>query len=666
MVRSFGLLDQTRSTQHNDIAALARTLAQTQWASVALVDSDRTWFSGGANFKTRSTSRWASLCTHVLDSQHGQLWVEDAREDFRFARLPTVRSAPHLRFYAGAAILVHGYAVGAVGVFDVNPRAFNADLAKELCILARIVAEDLDARHRSHSLNTALIASADALIDCDEAGVITCWSAGAENLFGFSRIEAIGSNINIIVPDEFKAAHNEGLDRWRRSGVTRTGRRIDLTACRKDGSLVDIELWMTVVYEHGVPHIHANIRDISERRAHALMLEAAKSQAQAANEAKTIFLTNMTHELRTPLNGVVGGVDLLASTDLSDGQRELTGIIKSSSDQLRQLIGDVLDLAHAESGELKFVQSPMSLGQIIDDVKNISALAAKAKGLSIALDVGANLTTPVIGDALRLKQVLTNLVANAVKFTESGTVMIRVVGSKSKVRFEVSDTGIGFSEHQRAKIFERFQQADGSLTRKFGGTGLGLAIARELVAAMGGELECFSKPGEGASFWFTLPFLEVDAPAAQEEPSKDADDRIARFLVVDDNATNRRVAALVLKSIGGDVVCVGDGAEAVDAFMQGRYDAILMDAMMPVMDGLAATRAIRRIEETERIARTPIIMLTANSLPQHFAASTEAGADAHLTKPIDPALLFETLRKLTGVEGEPDRIVEAAERAAVV
>lgn len=646
MVRSFGLLDQKRSAQHDNIAEIACILAQTRWASIALVDNERVWLSGGANFKAQETCRWHSFCTHVVGNPQEQLWVEDATKDFRFARLPRVRNAPHLRFYAGAPIMVHGYAVGAVGVFDAEPRPFSPVVIGELCRLARIVADDLDARHRSQSMGVALLASADALINCDAAGLITYWSDGAEKLFGFSSAEALGSNIDIIVPTEFKAAHNQGFAEWQRSGVARTGRRIDLAACRKDGSLLDIELWMNVHHERGVPHIHANIRDISDRKAHARMLEASKIEAQKANEAKSTFLMNMSHELRTPLNGVVVGMDLLVATNLSDSQRELAAIVKSSSDQLRQLVGDILDLARVEQGELILTPTPMALDSLVDDVKNISTLAAQAKGLSLALDVEGDLSKPVVGDALRIKQVLTNLVANAVKFTDAGSVTIRVSGSAPDFRFEVSDTGIGFTDEQRAVIFDRFQQADGSITRRFGGTGLGLSICRELVAAMGGELGCSSRPGAGATFWFTLPLRVAEEPAAHDQPSNMTMGLRARFLVVDDNATNRRVATLLLDSIGADVVCVEDGKQAVEAFLRERFDAILMDMMMPVMDGIAATQAIRDIEQGQRLPRTPIIMLTASSLPQHIMASLAAGADTHLTKPINPAVLFETLGQL--------------------
>ncbi len=654
MVRSFGLIGRPRALLHDEVAALARDLAGVPTALVSLVESERNWFAGIANFAHADGCRWTSFCTHVVADPVGLLWIEDTKLDFRFADNPSVVGEPYLRFYAGAPIVVNGYAVGSLCVIDSNPRSFDPVIADRLAQLAKIVAEDLAARHQLRSLRQSLLASADALIDCDESGNITDWSDGAENLFGFTQAEAVGRKVSIIIPPGYHAAHNEGFEQWRISGAARLARRIELPAQRKDGSPVDIELWMSVVHDNGVRHIHSNIRDISGRKQQAAELLSAKMEAEVANLAKSTFLANMSHELRTPLNGVTAVADLLSKTDLTDHQTELTSIIQSSAEQLRRLIGDILDLARIESGEMHFADAPMSLEDIVGDVGNLSAITAQAKGLSLISDIAPDVHGLVMGDALRLKQVLTNLVTNAIKFTENGSITIRVERSGCSYRFEVADTGIGFDEDQRSIIFERFQQADGTITRRFGGTGLGLAISRELVSAMGGELDCKGEPGSGAVFWFTLPLHEVENPDASTEPSEEMDVPMRRALVVDDNSTNRRVAELLLNSIGVDVVSVDDGQQAVDAFLDDRFDVILMDMMMPVMDGIAATQAIRRIEDAQRLARTPVVMLTANTMPDHVAASLEAGADAHLAKPINAAGLFETLGALSTPCSEQD------------
>lgn len=642
MVRSFGLVDGPRAALHDEVAALARDLSGAATALISLVASKRNWFAGIANYPEPDQCRWTSFCTHVVAHPGAPLWIADTNLDFRFATNPYVVGEPHVRFYAGAPIVVNGYAVGSVCVLDGDPRPLDPVLAAQLVRLANIVGDDLATRHRVQSLQRSLVASADALIDCDDQGVITHWSEGAERLLGFEAAEAIGRNINIIVPPDQVAAHNRGLEHWRLSGAARLERRIELVAQRKDGSQLDIELWMSVAHLNGVRHIHANIRDISERKRQAAELLAAKIEAEAATLAKSTFLSNMSHELRTPLNGVIAVTELLAQSELSPAQRELTSIIQSSSDQLRRLVGDILDLARVESGEFTLSEVPILLAETVEDVRNLLTLQAQEKGLSLVSDIRIDAGVRALGDPLRLKQVLTNLISNAVKFTEQGSVTICVASTPSGFRFEISDTGIGFNAEQQAVIFERFRQADGSITRKFGGTGLGLAISRELVAAMGGELECRGRSGQGSTFWFTLPLqviAEMSETALPDQPDVD----ITRVLVVDDNPTNRRVAELLLQSIGSEVVCAEDGHQAVEMFLNEPFDAVLMDMMMPVMDGIAATQAIRRLELARNLDRTPVVMLTANNLPEHVAASLDAGADAHLAKPITPAALFETL-----------------------
>lgn len=660
MVRSFALIEKPRVPLHDEVAALARDLAGASTALVSLVGGERNWFAGAANFTDADQCRWSSFCTHVVAEPDSPLWVEDARADFRFAGNPYVIGEPWLRFYAGMPIVVNDFAVGSLCVIDSNPRPYDPELTSRLGRLARIVGDDLASRHQVESLRQSLLASADALIDCDDQGIITQWSGGAARLFGFPEAEAVGQNITLIVPPEHVEAHTRGFDHWRRSGIARLERRIELNGQCKDGSQIEIELWMSVSHVNGVRHVHSNIRDISDRKRQAAELLAAKMEAEAANVAKSTFLTNMSHELRTPLNGVIGVTDLLARTPLTPHQADLISIVQSSSDQLRRLVGDILDLARIESGEIVLTQSPFSLAELIDDVRNLSALAAQAKGLSLVVDVSLAIPGHVMGDALRLKQVLTNLVSNAVKFTAAGSVTVTVTRADSAFRFEVSDTGIGFDDRQRAFIFDRFHQADDSITRKFGGTGLGLAISRELITTMGGRLDCSSTPDEGATFWFTLPLDIVEAGSMDSPPVEEAGFCAGRVLVVDDNATNRRVAELLLQSVEAEVVCVEDGAQAVEAFRHGRFDVILMDMMMPVMDGIAATQAIRQSEQEQHLPRTPIVMLTANTLPEHVAASLAAGADIHLAKPVNAAGLFETLGRLGTREAAVPAFAEPA------
>ncbi len=659
MLATLEFVEGARDIGLDGIAELARDLAGSDVALVSLVDREVVRFAGAAGFTQSSICRWDSFCNHAIAEPRNVLWIEDASLDARFHANPFVVGEPFLRFYAGVPIRVNDCVVGTLCVLTPSPKAQDADLERQLRHLAGVAEAILAERHRTNATRRALAASADALIDCDAHGVVLNWSDGAETLFGYSRTEALGANIAMIVPPELRDAHMKGMEQWRLSGAARLGRRLELPAMRQSGELFDIELWMSVSQSDGAAHVHANIRDISERKAQSRDLAIAKAEAEAANRAKTAFLANMSHELRTPLNGVVAAADMLAATDLSANQTELTDIVRASSQQLESLIADILDLARIESGELQLSAEPVEIGGLVQDVLRLCGLKAAEKGVALTDDIAPDADRTVLTDAVRLKQVLTNLISNAVKFTEQGS--IRVLVSRNvpgdAYRFEVRDTGIGFHPEQRDLIFGRFQQADDTVTRRFGGTGLGLAISRDLVTAMGGALDCAGRPGEGAVFWFDLPLPDAVADAGSEANAstrRSGDLSSARVLIVDDNATNRRVAELILHTAGIATDSAEDGVAALAALADQTYDLVLMDMMMPVMDGMTAVRALREREAASGLPRTPVVMLTANSLPDHIEASLAAGADRHLAKPITPAgLLTAVAEILERIAGDP-------------
>ncbi|MDP1912894.1 ATP-binding protein [Brevundimonas sp.] len=391
-------------------------------------------------------------------------------------------------------------------------------------------------------------------------------------------------------------------------------------------------------------------------------LRLARRAAEEASRSKSVFLANMSHEIRTPLNGVVAMADALARSDLGQREREMVDIVRSSGDTLERLLSDILDTAKIESGQITIEPAPFLLADLVRETAALWRPKAEAKGVALAIEIPAGAERLVYGDAVRIRQILTNLVSNALKFTAEGEVRLSVEeAADDRVRFTVTDTGVGFEPDQRARIFGRFHQADGSITRRFGGTGLGLTISRELAELMGGGLECDSEPGVGSRFWFEapLPLAEAVQTAAAPVVEVDAGGVPLRILLADDHPANRKVIEVLLSGASADLICVADGSEALEAFRGGGFDLVLMDMQMPVMDGLTATAEIRACETERGWMRTPVLMLTANAMPEHVEAGRKAGADGHLAKPVTLATLFAGISQVMDA-AEPEVDADAA------
>ncbi|WP_293677443.1 MHYT domain-containing protein [uncultured Phenylobacterium sp.] len=384
--------------------------------------------------------------------------------------------------------------------------------------------------------------------------------------------------------------------------------------------------------------------DITEQQATARILAQARDTAEAANRAKSQFLANMSHEIRTPLNGVLGVAEVLGQTELTAKQRELLSVIQNSGELLNDLLSDLLDLAKVEAGVVDLRPEPTDMSALMDSVRDLFAARAEEKGLVLRTEIGPGAGDRAACDPLRIRQIIGNLVSNAIKFTDAGQVAIALAREGDRLTFEVRDTGAGFDEATKTALFQRFRQADASLTRKQGGTGLGLPLSREYVRMMGAELECSSTPGEGSVFRFTveMPALPLEAPAAAWRAADSPPGRF-RVLVVDDNAVNRQVLGLILDSVGIEHSEAENGQEGVEAVITGGFDAVLMDLQMPVMDGFEAMRRIRAWESESGRPRMPIYVVSANCLQEHVTAGAAAGADGHLNKPISVPQLLAVL-----------------------
>jgi PAS domain S-box-containing protein len=395
--------------------------------------------------------------------------------------------------------------------------------------------------------------------------------------------------------------------------------------------------------------VSQDVTELAEARDAAVAGEQAAHQAA---EAKSQFLANMSHEIRTPMNGVLGVLHLLKHENLSDEGRKLLSEALACGGMLAELLNDVMDFSKIEAGKLELSPEPINLAAALEGVTGLLRSQAEAKGLYLRAKTAADVGWADI-DPVRLRQMLFNLIGNAVKFTPAGGVEARMFtrgeGSLRSLRVEIQDTGIGISKEAQARLFERFHQADGSTTRRFGGTGLGLAITRALAKLMGGEVGLDSEPGEGATFWFEISAPETYSRAAADETEARWLDGL-KILVVEDNATNRLIAGKMLENLGASVSTANNGALGVEAVQVCAYDLIFMDIQMPVMDGLEATAAIRALPGP--VSQIPIIAMTANALSHQRTEYLAAGMNGVVPKPLSPAALLAELARLSNEDGD--------------
>lgn len=400
------------------------------------------------------------------------------------------------------------------------------------------------------------------------------------------------------------------------------------------------------------------------RQARSLANER-EAAAEAANAAKSAFLATMSHEIRTPLNGVLGMAQAMAAEDLPERQRERLAVIQQSGETLLSILNDVLDLSKIEAGKLTLEACDFDLGELLHSIAAVFRAQADERNLRFHLAVDDAARGWRRGDPTRVRQILFNLVSNALKFTPAGEVRVDVTADEDNVRVTITDTGVGIAPEALERLFDKFVQADASTTRRFGGTGLGLSICRELAHMMGGSISAASEVGKGSVFTAQLPLPAVAAIAsmASTAPAAPANNVSSlKLLAAEDNSVNQLVLRTLLGQIGLEPTIVGDGRQALEAWRREPWDLILMDVQMPEMDGFAATAAIRAEEATSGRRRTPIVALTADALAHQTAACRAQGMDGHVAKPIEARRLFEALSLALS---EPEDATEARAQAAL-
>ena len=583
-------------------------------------------------------------------------------------------------------------------VFIASISAERIEIDGEPCLLtvARDISKQKRAeealREREETLRAMTTSAQDAILMIDPEGKVSFWNPAAERILGWSAQEALGQDLHALtMPSQYAEAHERALPHFRATGQgAAVGKTLELAAIRKDGREIPVAVSLAAVNLGGKWHAVGILRDISETRKYQEELQRAKEaaeqvnqdlteaitranemalQAELANVAKSSFLANMSHEIRTPMNGVIGMIGLLLDSPLDPVQREYAEIVSSSAESLLEIINDILDFSKIEAGKLELEIIDFDLRVTLEEMADLLALKASEKNLEFVCLIDPEVPSRLQGDPGRIRQVLTNLAGNAVKFTEQGEVAIRVsVESESEdevdIRFQVRDTGIGIAEDKLDILFNPFTQADTSTTRKFGGTGLGLSISKRLTELMNGQIGVESVEGEGTVFWFTARFhKQEETGEAAWTPAASLAGR--RALVVDDNAANRRLLEVLLTSWGCYHAEAADAERALEmlraAEAEGNaFEVALLDMMMPETDGEALAR---RILAEEPLRQVRLVMMTSLGRRGDAERLRQIGFSAYLTKPLKRNQLYECLREVLGENGGP---CEETPKAALV
>lgn len=508
--------------------------------------------------------------------------------------------------------------------------------------------------------------SAVAIVVTDHEDRIIAWNPFAEKMLEMGWTDLFNRAMADLYPAKEWARLRALVARKKSAAFD-----IETTVIRKDGAQVDINLSLSRLKnaDGGTIGCIGIMHDVSFQKKTQKMLVDAKKSAEAASEAKTMFLANMSHEVRTPMNTILGMVDLTLDTELSLEQRDNLLIVKNAADILLSLLNDILDLSRVEAGKIQLEDIEINIERIVRSVCKTMDILARNKGLNLQWVIDESVPDMVKGDPVRIRQVLVNLINNAIKFTPSGKIQIEVKARPNKAQdtcellFCVIDEGIGIDRDKQERIFDVFTQEDASTTRQFGGTGLGLAICKKLLELMGGRIWVDSEKGKGSTFSFIIPCVVVrsdEIPKALQEESIESQlmaeiskkksqsaasvkKEDLHILLAEDNVVNQKMAQRILEKRGWRVAVAATGQDVLDMMAREKFDLILMDALMPVMDGFEATRKVREMEQSAGQGHIPIVALTARAMSGDRKKCLDAGMDGYVSKPIDRMQLYETI-----------------------
>jgi len=650
----FRVLDTLPEDEFDGIVEIISEVCDVPIALISLVDGHRQWFKARVGLAAQETPKEFAFCAHAL-LQNDVMIVKDALQDERFKNNPLVVGDPHIRFYAGAPLKTDdGYNLGTLCVIDRKSRDLSEQQIKALEKLAKQVVRLFELRvkllksekslEQSEVLAAMTTNMAEGVMLQDDQGRVIQFNPAVLKILCLTEAQLLGQTTEGL--KEWKTVFEDGTEcprserpalRALATGKTLLNQKlgVDIRDEERRWLLINSVVLKNFGAEKKT-HVISTFQDVTEFNKVKVKIQEEMQKAIKASNVKSEFLSKMSHEIKTPINGIIGLTDLMLGSDLPKEQRIRAEQVKSCSRALLSIVDNILDFSQVEEGHIELENIEYSLKQILSEVGTSMGYLASRKNLHISRRIGSEVPDKAFGDPVRLRQTLLHLVGNAIKFTQKGHITLKCelkVDSEhnESLRFEVHDTGVGISQVAKENLFQAFSQADNSVSRSFDGLGLGLAISKELVQLMQGSIGFDSQEGKGSLFWFEIPLL-------RGEPKKIETAQVTsttlRVLIAEDNTVNQLVAVNIVESLGYTAEAVGNGLEAVEALQSGNYDLILMDCLMPVLDGCEATRQIRSKVE-KAYSQIPIFAMTANSMTGDEIACLKAGMNAYISKPID-------------------------------